>query len=433
MIIIHFLIALALVLFFSILAYVIYFYTFGKLFIWIYKKLKKKDKEFKVTIKHPKVKKVFLAFTVINIAIFLYQFVYWGSAKNSANLNAKPYFAAGNTMGVYRSMTASIIGPDFFLWVWITVPQQITYDIAKKVLPKDDGEIDVYGYQWFVYPYARVYETPAPFYTRFIPLRKLHSVEQYSFNYIDSILKDNFADKNLYETKVIVDLPLASLHIGYDFQFNRITNVSISKEVDEEIANTPVEYSKYYKRRLEMEHYSQEEKAKAKKEGTDIWMKLQLLYRISTIAYEALKKVSEEWEDSLYIQNKLKNNPKLQAMMIAAKVNTLQDSALGFKLYKKTLSCNDSYILDYIKQRQALEDIAKKHPRRGVKQLRDYYNYHLTSEYFKYLFDTYCGYSLAGSYDTQFGTGPSRYESMTKEDGAILLKNKQQLNLNKGN
>jgi hypothetical protein len=45
----------------------------------------------------------------------------------------------------------------------------------------------------------------------------------------------------------------------------------------------------------------------------------------------------------------------------------------------------------------------------------------------KYIFDTYCDYNLTGGFDTNYGSGKSRYAKrpLTIRYGQVLLKNKE--------
>ena len=445
MIIFHFLLSLTFVILFTASSILYYFYG-AKFVYWLFnfvktiprllwhllwfetKEVKRRVKEIPSltwSLKTLWIKRIFLFLLFLNLFIYIQQLVYW-NGKGSANHNAKCYYASGNVVAAYRSGLASILTPHNILTIWLEIPQRIIYTVAKPLISEDDGEIALWGYHWFVYPYAKRFNLPPRLLeSDWNPLvRDEGAVPSYIWQFIKAVHADNFKDKKMREEHALRNLPLAALYLDELYNHEKVyPSVYVSKEAEESIAQKPIEYSEW--QQMIINGPNKEESAYYQKSFDRLWMVNQKSYYICTTAYEALHGLEQKWRTSEFMRQELMIHPSLEATRIAAMIAMLHGGAMDFKFDKEEMTCQDPYVLHYARLRQQFMEI------KGSSQLMtgliNRTVNHISADRMKYIFDKYCDTNLSGGYQMKFGTGPSRYANrpLTIKYGQVLLKNKQ--------
>ncbi len=449
MIIFHFLISWLILSLFTILLFIYGFYIL-KLLMKIFTKLTSVNTP-NLVLKTQKNKKIILFILAFNTSIYIQQCYEWMSPKTSANINAKAYYCAGNVLNIYRRP----LSPNNPLVYWFVYPQKILYHLASYQIPKNDGELAIYGYHWFVYPFARNFTIPSKIYeSDKIPLlRKWGQTATYDWEFLKASYKDNFRDKNIREKHMLRDLPLAALYFDHLYNYGKVTsNVFTEKGIEEEIMNKPVIYDGYEKSRLK-ELHEKNERHKKNKDSIkrylgnktkfrsidekiqdyknylqNRWIRVLKAQYMTTIAYESLKALKEKWEKSDFMQEQLEKHKTMEASRKAAMLSMLLRGALYEKFDDKTLSCTHPYTLHYIKLRKDLTEMAETTNITLIRNLAHrYVKGHITAPSMKYIFETYCGYELVGEYYRRFGqSGAERFKNDPFEQklGKVLLDNK---------
>ena len=429
MIVIHFLLALIFVILFTGVLVVFYFYVV-KFFIWFYK-LVTRAKKRKLLLKSNLNKKIFLFLLAFNTIMFIQQLVYW-NGKDSAYPQAKCYYAAGNVVAMYRSFVSPVLSPNNPLTFWLEIPQRIIYSSAASLIPQEDGELAVWRYEWLVYPFTQSMSMPYSIYeSNWNPLfRDKGEIATVIWNFIQATEQDNFKDKKIRDEHALRDLPSAVLYMDNMYDHGKVkSTVFVTKEVEEEIAKQPIEYTEGQLYNLNHQYLSQEAKDRYREIFDKRWIRSQKSGYMATTAYKGLNKLEDKWQASEYMRKEIKKDKSLEVMRIAAMIAVLQRGAIHHKLdHLDSVSCQDPYILHYIKLREKLSEMEHQHESRLIKNLAHRYLSHITAEYLKYLFDTYCEYNLVGLYNTKFGTGKSRYTERPSilKYGSLLQKNKTQ-------
>jgi hypothetical protein len=444
MIILHFILSLIYVVLFTAFFVLFYFYM-AKFIVWLFNFIRSipglllhfLNGEFRELYQRAKatptlqwklksswVKRVTLFILVFNIAVYMQQLVYW-NGKGSEYHSAKCYYAAGNVVATYRSFLAPVLTPNNILTFWLELPQRVIYNTAKPLIPKEDGEMAIWGYHWFVYPYAKRFTRPYGIYeSKWNPLfRDRYAIQTYMWEFIKAVDKDNFKDQKMRDEHALRNLPLASLYLDELYNHENVPpTIFVTKEAEEAIAKKPIEYTSW---QLQMMSGPNKEEGEYYKKRFDrLWMVNQKSFYICTTAYEGLKSLEQKWQESEFMRQEVEKHPSLEATRKAAMIAMLQGGALDFKFDKGDISCTDPDVLDYIKLRKEL--VTMKGINQLTSNLASRYIDHISAERMKYIFDTYCDYNLTGGFDTRFGTGPSRYAERPTvlRNGQILLKNK---------
>lgn len=448
MILIHFILSIIIVVLFTF-ASILYYYYGAKFIYWLFHFVKTlpgslwhllwfEMKEIKQrvnnipslawSLKSRFIKRLFLFLLFLNSSIYIQQLVYW-NGKGSANHSAKCYYAAGNVVAAYRSAFASVLSPSHVLTIWLEIPQRIIYNSVKPLFPKDDGEIALWGYHWFVYPYAKRFNLPSSlFESDWNPLvRDEDAISSYTWGFIKAVNQDNFADKKMRDEHALRNLPLAGLYLDALYNGGMVSSsVFVSKEAEEAIAKKPIEYSEWQQMKISSPHSTDERRAYFKKSFDELWIENQKSYYICTTAYEALHSLEHKWETSEFMRHESTTHPSLESTRIAAMIAMLHRGAIDFKFDKEEMTCQDPYALHYASLRQQLME--KKGSSQLVSNLINRIVNHIAADRMKYIFDTYCDTNLSGGYQLKFGTGPSRYADRpsTIKYGKLLLKNKHE-------
>lgn len=446
MIILHFILSLIYVVLFTAFFVLFYFYM-AKFIVWLFNFIRSipglllhfLNGEFRELYQRAKatptlqwklksswVKRVTLFILVFNIAVYMQQLVYW-NGKGSEYHSAKCYYAAGNVVATYRSFLAPVLTPNNILTFWLELPQRVIYNTAKPLIPKEDGEMAIWGYHWFVYPFAKTFTVPSM--TRILesnwnPLfRDKGTIPTYTWEFIKAAQKDNFKDKKMRAEHALRNLPLAALYLDELYNNERVyPTMFVTEEAEEEIAKKTIEYSS--DQLIMLTGPNKEEAKEYRVAYNRLWMVNQKSFYICTTAYKGLKSLEQKWQESEFMRQEVEKHPSLEATRKAAMIAMLQGGALDFKFDKGDISCTDPDVLDYIKLRKAL--VAMKGINQLTSNLANRYIDHISAERMKYIFDTYCDYNLTGGFETRFGTGPSRYAERPTvlRNGQILLKNK---------
>ena len=245
MIILHFILSLIYVVLFTVFFVLFYFYM-AKLIIWLFNFIRSIPRlllhflngEFKELCQRAKatptptlqwklksiwVKRVTLFILVFNIAVYMQQLVYW-NGKGSEYHSAKCYYATGNVVATYRSFFAFALSPNNILTFWLELPQRVIYNTAKPLIPEEDGEMAIWGYHWFVYPYAKRFNIPTSLIeSDWNPLfRDYGAIPTYTWKFIKAAQKDNFKDKKMRDEHALRNLPLAALYLDELYNHERV-------------------------------------------------------------------------------------------------------------------------------------------------------------------------------------------------------------------
>ncbi|MEJ2489261.1 MAG: hypothetical protein P8Y50_05630, partial [Sulfurovaceae bacterium] len=361
MTIIHFLIALFYVALFTIL-FVLFYYFAVKFFAWLFHFIKNIPKllllllnlkfaEFyniiskrpiaKLTLKNIWVKRIFFLLLIFNIVLFIQQFIYW-NGKGSAYSKAKCYYAAGNVIAMYRSSLAPVFSPNNILTFWLEMPQRAIYATAKPLIPQDDGELAIWRYHWFAYPFAKRFKMPHRIYeSDNNPLfRKKGEIATVLWEFIKATDKDSFKDQKIRDEHALRDLSLAVLYLDEMYNHEKVPpSLYVTKEAEEEIAKKPVVYTSW--QQMMISGPNKEEGVYYKKSFDRLWLVNQKSNYITTTAYEALKALESKWQTSKFMSKEIKKHPTLEATRKAAMIAMLQRGALDFKFDRKNISCTD--------------------------------------------------------------------------------------------
>ena len=436
MIVLHFLLSVTYVVLFTALFVLFYFYM-AKFIVWLFNFIRSipalllhfLNGEFRELYNRAKatptlqwklksiwVKRVTLFILVFNIAVYIQQLVYW-NGKGSEYHSAKCYYAAGNVVATYRSFLAPVLTPNNILTFWLELPQRVIYNTAKPLIPKEDGEMALWGYHWFVYPYAKRFTRPYGIYeSKWNPLfRDRYAIQTYMWEFIKAVDKDNFKDQKMRDEHALRNLPLASLYLD---ELYVPPTIFVTKEAEEEIAKKEIVYSSWQQMKISSSHSTNERRAYFKKAFDRLWMVNQKSFYICTTAYEGLKSLEQKWQESEFMSKEVEKHPSLEATRVAAMIAMLQGGALDFKFDKGDISCTDLDVIDYIKLRKELVAMDT-----GNQLIHNLANRYISADYFKYLFDTYCDYNLTAGFNTGFGTDKLIYENWSKDDREVLLKN----------
>jgi hypothetical protein len=381
MIILHFLLSLIYVVVFTVLFILFYFYA-AKLIVWLFNFIRSIPKlllhflnaEFKELYTRVKTtptlpwrlksiwaKRVATFILAFNLAIFAQQLIYW-NGKGSDHHSAKCYYAAGNVIAAYRSFLAPVLTPNNLLTFWLEIPQRAIYHTAQPLIAKEDSEMALWGYHWFVYPFAKRFTMPHGFYeSSWNPLfRDKGAIPTYTWEFIKAVHKDNFKDKKMREEHALRNLPLAVLYLDEMYNHEKVQQtIFVTKEAHEEIAQKTIEYSSWQKMKITSPHSTDERRAYFKKAFDRQWMVNQKSYYIATTAYKALKSLKQKWQESEFMSQEVKKHKTLEATRIAAMIAMLQGGALNYKFQKEDISCIDDDVLHYIYLRQKLKEMAE--------------------------------------------------------------------------
>jgi hypothetical protein len=118
------------------------------------------QKKSEIRIFNPKlIISVFLVSTTLNISIWGYQRVSW-LTENNVHYKAKEYWVAGQVIYAHRIILGSTLNPENILLFPYTYLQKVVYNQGIKYLPKEEGELYVWNYSWFLYPYVKPHIRP---------------------------------------------------------------------------------------------------------------------------------------------------------------------------------------------------------------------------------------------------------------------------------
>lgn len=451
MIFIHFLISLSYVVLFTAL-FVLFYYYAVKFFAWLFYFVKNIPKllllllniefsEFyniitkrpipKLTLKNIWVKRVFLLLLIFNIVLFIQQFIYW-NGKGSAYAKAKCYYAAGNVVAMYRSSLAPILSPNNILTFWLEMPQRAIYATAKPLIPQDDGELAIWRYHWFAYPFAKRFKMPHRIYeSDWNPLfRNKGEIATVLWEFIKAVDKDNFKDQKMRDEHALRDLPLAVLYLDEMYNHEKVPpSLFVTKEAEEEIAKKPIVYTSW--QRMMISGPNKEEGAYYKKSFDKLWLVNQKSYYIATTAYEALKALEDKWQTSKFMSKEIKKYPTLEATRKAAMIAMLHRGILPKQRIIGTLSCNNSYVLKYIELRKNFFEMRSQvHSQLVSNLVHRYIERDMSGNKYKYLFERYCEYKLAGEYKDFKGEGALQFLESNGKEGSWVQKDSEVIQMN---
>jgi hypothetical protein len=97
---------------------------------------------------------IFIIFVSSNIVFYIKERIHWVSAEH-AHIDAKEYFVLNNMVFFYRKMLNIFIEVDHPFMQPLNKLQENLYHKGVKHLPKDDAEIAIWRYKFFLYFYVR--------------------------------------------------------------------------------------------------------------------------------------------------------------------------------------------------------------------------------------------------------------------------------------
>ena len=93
------------------------------------------------------------------VFVAFHSIIYIGALRSYWNDNvhkeAKPYYAVGHVVYGQRILLTSFMHPENKLLAPFNSLQQKIFAKGSQYLPKDDGEIGVWTYEWFIAPYVK--------------------------------------------------------------------------------------------------------------------------------------------------------------------------------------------------------------------------------------------------------------------------------------
>ncbi|MDD2566842.1 MAG: ankyrin repeat domain-containing protein [Thiovulaceae bacterium] len=369
MIVLHFIIAIAYVVLFSILlyGYILFFKWLWRVTLYVRIKYKnftnrKEPEKCHVVNRHEYFKnglmvlldkKKNLALLAILLVLTLTIFVQHLSQNTTdanKHLNAKQYFAVGETANTFKLATLNFLHPDFPLLIPVEWFQKLVYWHGTFLLPKNDDEKYLWQQLWFYNPYT-ITQTPPWGYSAkpFTPLyNNKHFTETYNgfMTSFEKVMDGNISDQKLFYDVVPRDIN-SNLEFAIIFQRHQ-DSLRMSGEAGVIMARE----AKYQKQ-------------------TDN------LYRYSKIA-------QQWWKDEIIPKN-IRTLKEQQLTFLEAKL-TISTSKLFEHLMLHVTKCDDPLLDEYLQDRMNLnEALTPEYKARFSMMLQTY-----RSMFFQYLIEKYC-------------------------------------------
>lgn len=414
MIVLHFTIAIAYIILLSLLlyGYILFFKWLWRVTLYVRIKYKnftnRKDPEkclvvnrheyFKNGLMVLSDKKKNIAILAILFGFTLIIFVQHLSHNTTdANkyLNAKQYFAVGETANTFKLATLNFLHPDFPLLIPVEWFQKLVYWHGTFLLPKNDDEKYLWQQLWFYNPYT-ITQTPPWGYSA-KPFTPVYNNKHFSKMYngfmasFEKVMDGNVSDQKLFYDVVPRDIN-SNLEFAVIFQRHQ-DSLRMSGEAGVIMARE----AKYQKQ-------------------TDN------LYRYSKIA-------QQWWKDETIPEN-IRLLKEQQLTFLEAKL-TISTSKLFEHLMLHVTKCDDPLLDEYLQDRINLNEVlTPEYQARFSMMLQTY-----RSMFFQYLIEKYCqreflvsaygkhesmkrwGYIEDQETNLRIGTG---YDLQTKEDNATL-------------
>jgi hypothetical protein len=290
--------------------------------------------------------------------------------RDNANLDAKQYWVAGQTLNGFRQILTTFIHPDIPIMVPADLLQHWIYERGARYLPENDGEIGVWQNAWFHYHYSKKGRRALWIVSEKPSARMVHLLDQW------------WLSLKLMATKPFADKQMEVEHYYRDF-----ASLAFSYE----------QYKGYYsgKKIASAHHIAQmpEQIEKARLLSQWLW---------------ALR---HKWQNSYDTAQFIQRHPKVEAMLEIVVLFQAKSIIQG-EIYARTFACGNESIQSYMEMRKifAEPDSGKPAYARMKSRTQGQRLYRMAIESAgarstKYVIKQYCGYEPVGKEDN------SSYES----------------------
>jgi hypothetical protein len=154
-----------------------------------------------------------MALLVSIACIFIYtgQRIKW-MGKDNANLTAKEYYVAGQSLNAFRGALTTFIHPGIPVMAPLRWLQKLIYSTGAKYLPENDGEMGVWQNQWFHHHYSKKGRKEL-FIQNSKPTESMRMLVNQWWASLEIMATRPFADKQMEEEHYYLDYP--SLALSY--------------------------------------------------------------------------------------------------------------------------------------------------------------------------------------------------------------------------
>ncbi len=318
---------------------------------------------------------------ILSMTIFVQNLLKYTTPQNK-NIQAKYYFAVGQTANSFKLIALNILHPDFPLLLPIEWFQKLVYLHGTSLLPKKDDEKYLWEQLWFYNPYTITLTPPWGVRARLdTPLyNSVHFSKIYNgyMQTLEKIMDGNISDRKLfYEVMprdISSDLEFAAVFQMYEDGLRYTGKAGIHIVQDE----------KYQKQTANLYRYS---------------------------------KIAQKWWDEKIVPKQIKDIKTQRLTFLEAKL-IISDNKLFEQLMEHITTCKNPIIDEYLQDRQNLyNELTPQYKKRFSRMLRTY-----TSMFYNYLFTKYC--------NKKFPAPPNRggYKNISSWEGM----RQQEINLRVG-
>lgn len=331
----------------------------------------------------PKKKLYFSLTVVVSFYLTLYVSMHtkWCGDDN-AHLEAKQYFAVGQTLAGLRLTVTKILNPDNPVLLPLNGLQRLIYLQGTRYLPKNDGEIGVWNDLWFNFPYVQ--RSTAPYGTSDTEpsygMRKLLDSIWFS---MEQMSTKPFADKQMEREQYFQNLP----RMAFYYFMNK---------------------GHYHDRMIGS--------------NSDLMQRPGYVDRFAKL-YPWMVELRNRWiKDNFYEKIKQKR-PKIEVLRQSVVVGVL-GKLIESSIYSRSFNCGNIYIPLYIEARREFSDpnsrnfVWGKFHRQEKEQAELIYQGtidSITSSFKKYIIEHYCGFQVPGK-EAFFDKRDKKYFQSTRKD-----------------
>ncbi|PID76552.1 MAG: hypothetical protein CSB24_06055 [Deltaproteobacteria bacterium] len=347
------------------------------------RKLKKAGKPLEgARINWQRCRRIFFRACIVIVVTTSYMYLHlrfqW-MGDNNANLKAKEYFIAGQTVNVYKSILTSVFHPELPFIKPLTSLQWLIYNKGVALLPENDGEAGVWQHLWFHYHFGKkdwMYfgvrkNRPSP--------KMIKILDQYWFC-LESMATRPFADREMEDKYLESFVGLAFSYVLYDGFYSGEFLGSATR-----MAKMPEMTERY------------------------------------RLVVKWVNDLRLKWQDK-NAPRIVHDNPKLMVLSQLTLLITLHNLILG-EIHAGNFNCNNASIAQYIKLRQEFYAPDKGKPAyKRVPNLEERKRiYHIAinsgaGRDSKYIIEHYCGYKVAGKVDMTSAIEFAKAENITPEE-----------------
>ena len=318
---------------------------------------------------------------ILSMTIFVQNLFKYATSENK-NIQAKYYFAVGQTANTFKMVSLNLFHPDFPLLLPIKWFQKLVYLHGTSLLPKNDNENYLWKQLWFYNPYTITLTPPWDMKGRHeTPIYNNRHFSKMYNGFVDALRKimdGNISDRKLfYEVMprdISSDLEFAAVFQMYEDGLRYTGKAGI--------------------------HIAQDEK-----------------YQKQTADFYRYSKIAQKWWEKKIVPKQIRDIKTQRLTFLEAKL-IISDNRLFEQLMEHTTTCNNPAIDEYFQDRINLyNELTPQYKRRFFRMLRTY-----TSMFYNYLFVKYC--------NKKFPVPPNRggYKNISRWEGI----DRQETNLRVG-